>query len=63
MTEHREEPPAHPFWCDDCGAKAGFTLKGCAIDHALDCPRFGENPEHVYEAAKDYCRRTGRKIQ
>lgn len=51
--------PPHPFWCDDCGAKAGFCIQGCPIDHAEDCRRAGEDLMAVYDAAAEWCRATG----
>lgn len=59
----REETPVHPFWCDDCGGKAGFTIPGCPVDHAPDCPRFGEDPMQVYVTAVKFCRETGEVIR
>ena len=42
----------HPFYCDDCGNKAPFTIAGCPIEHDADCPRFGEDAMQVYEQAR-----------
>jgi hypothetical protein len=54
--------PKHPFWCDDCGGKSGFTIRGCPIVHDPDCPRHGEDPEQVYRDAVAYVKATGRAI-
>jgi hypothetical protein len=54
--------PAHPFWCDECGAHAGFSIKGCPIPHRNTCARYGENPETVYTQAVTYVQATGRTI-
>lgn len=57
--QQNEPPPFHPFWCDDCGGKAAFTIRGCPVVHDEDCPRFGENPDEVYERARAWCLKTG----
>ncbi len=64
-SPHRERriPPAvHPFWCDDCGRKAPFTIRGCEIPHESDCSRAHEDAERVYVAAVEWCKRTGEAI-
>lgn len=58
----RADRPPHPFWCDACGAKAPFAMRGCAIEHLKGCERRGENPEVVYQRAADWCRKTGEAI-
>ena len=64
MTERQAKPvtPPHPFWCDDCGAKAGFTIRGCPIEHAKCCRRHGEDPEAVFSSAAKWCQQTGESI-
>ena len=57
-----EDPPPHPYYCDDCDGRAPFTIPGCEIAHALRCPRHGEDAMAVFERAKAYCRRTGKAI-
>jgi hypothetical protein len=57
-----ERPPKHPYWCDECGAKAGFTIRGCPIDHKADCSRHGEDAEQVYRDAVAYVKTTGKAI-
>jgi hypothetical protein len=57
-----EQSPVHPFWCDECGGKAAFTIQGCPIQHAAACPRRGEDPMTVFARAKAYCQRTGKAI-
>lgn len=52
----------HPYWCNDCGENAGFTIPGCPINHRKNCPRFGENAQQVFNAAVTYVKATGRKI-
>lgn len=52
----------HPYWCDDCGRKAPFTIPGCPIDHEKDCPRFGEDAMQIYREAVDHVRVTGEAI-
>lgn len=54
--------PVHPFWCDDCGAKAPFTINGCGIPHPVDCSRHGEDAISVFQAAVEWCKATGRSI-
>ncbi len=54
--------PPHPYWCDDCGQKAPFTIPGCPIEHSRDCERYNEKPMSVYEKAVNYCRTTGKPI-
>jgi hypothetical protein len=54
--------PPHPFWCDDCGERAGFRIKGCPIPHRADCPRHGEEAEQVFNNAVAWCRVTGGTI-
>jgi hypothetical protein len=54
--------PSHPFWCDDCGGKAPFTIKGFEIDHDPECPRHGEDAEAVFDAAWEFVRVTGKAI-
>lgn len=64
-TEARKKRPImppHPFWCDYCGQKAPFTIRGCEVPHADDCPRRNENAEAIYQAAVDWCRETGETI-
>lgn len=58
-----EEPPPHPYWCDDCGAHASFTIPGCGISHKRGCTRYGEDPRAVYDTAFEYCVRTGKTIK
>lgn len=61
-----EQRPRHPFWCDECGGKAPFTIKGSPIRHHRDCPHHGEtytDAERLYEEAKAWClRNPGRSI-
>lgn len=48
------ERPRHPFWCDECGGKSPFTIRGCPITHANDCPHHpdtDEKAESRYTAA------------
>lgn len=54
--------PPHPYWCDDCGAKAPFTIPGWPIDHTEDCSRFGEDARQVYLDAVEYVTTTGESI-
>ena len=54
--------PVHPFWCDECGGHAGFTIRGCPIEHADWCSRRDEDPEVVYRAAVSYVKATGKEI-
>lgn len=54
--------PAHPYFCDECGAKAGFRIPGCPIKHDHECSRFGEEAMKVYFAAMKWCRETGKVI-
>jgi hypothetical protein len=61
MTDTTTIPP-HPYFCDDCGGRAPFTIPGCPIAHARLCPRHAEDPMAVYERAKAYCQRTGKAI-
>jgi hypothetical protein len=56
------DPPHHPFWCDECGQKAPFTINGCGIPHDLACSRHGENPTETWKRAVDWCRATGESI-
>lgn len=59
----KQGPPPHPYWCDDCGGKAPFTIPGCPIEHSSDCPRHGEDAMEVYKAAVESVRRTGKAIE
>lgn len=52
----------HPFWCDECGAKAPFTIPGWPIEHESWCSFKDEDPEERWEKAKEYCLRTGKTI-
>jgi hypothetical protein len=61
-TGSAQPRPVHPFWCDECGAKAPFTIKGCDIPHDSDCHRRGEDAMGVWEAAVDWCKATGESI-
>lgn len=54
--------PKHPFWCDDCGNKSAFQIKGCEIDHSQECPRFDEDAGQVFDDAVAYVKRTGKAI-
>jgi hypothetical protein len=61
MTDTMTRPP-HPYFCDECGGRAPFKIAGCPVEHALSCPRHGEDPMAVFERAKAYCRETGKAI-
>lgn len=54
--------PYHPYWCDECGHKAPFTIPGCPIEHSKECPREGEDAMRVYNEAKQYVQATGEPI-
>lgn len=54
--------PPHPYWCDECGRKAPFTMRGCEIEHEEGCPRFGEDGYAVWLSAYEYVKRTGKSI-
>jgi uncharacterized protein YlaI len=54
--------PPHPFWCDDCGARAGFKIPGAPIPHFSGCPREDEDPEAAHDAAVAWCLETGGAI-
>lgn len=54
--------PAHPYWCDECGAKSPFKMRGCEIDHEEGCSRFGEDGYAVWLAAYEYVKTTGWSI-
>lgn len=54
--------PAHPFWCDHCGQKAPFTIRGCEIPHLDGCSRRGEDPELAYARAAEWVRQTREPI-
>jgi hypothetical protein len=58
-----DEKPNHPYWCDDCGGKAPFTIPGCEIDHDKGCPRENEDAMAVFRAAAEYCKTTGKAIK
>lgn len=60
-----EQMPRHPFWCDECGGKAPFTIKGSRIDHDRSCPLYGETErqaEERYERAVAWLRRNPGKV-
>jgi hypothetical protein len=65
-TVDPDPPPPHPYWCDECGGKAAFRMKGFPIDHFPDCTRRREtekDAEAAYDLAKAWCKRNpGRKI-
>ena len=48
-------PPAHPYWCDDCAGKAPFSIMGCPIKHEEGCVRENKDAMEVYEKAKAWC--------
>lgn len=66
MSDATDRRPRHPFWCDECGGKAPFRIKGCTIDHRPDCQFYGETSrqaERLHEAAVAWLRQhPGEKI-
>jgi hypothetical protein len=58
MSDSLERPP-HPFWCDGCGERSPFKIKGSRIPHDEYCDRFGEDAVVAWEKAAEWCRRTG----
>lgn len=60
--ETKTQRPVHPFWCDECGQKAPFTITGCGIAHRAECSRHDEDPYEVFDAAVEWCKKTGDSI-
>ena len=57
----RRRPP-HPYWCDECGQKAPFTIPETPVEHQEWCSRYGEDAVKVFADARDWCIATGKSI-